>query len=140
MIATWPDTLPRPERKTWNLQPQDARRKRQHETGPPGYRRRFSSVAEFVTLSVVLTRAEKAVFDQFYRLECAQGAHLFWMPDPTTDGWALLDGDGQPLLVDDSTPLLISATWLCAWGDEPPQESIAGQVEFRKTFSVVVMP
>ncbi len=140
MIATWPDTLPHPERKTWNLQHQDARRKRQPESGPPGYRRRFSSAADFVSLSVVLTRAEKAVFDQFYRHDCAGGSRLFWMPDPTTDGWALLYTDGQPLLVDDSTPLLISATWLCAWGDEPPQESVVGQVEFRKTFQIVVMP
>ncbi len=44
----WPSDLPRPERSSYQLQPQDARRKRGFESGPPGYRRRFSAVAQMV--------------------------------------------------------------------------------------------
>jgi hypothetical protein len=61
------------------------------------------------------------------------------MPDPTTDGWPLLDATGQPLLDGQGRPLLRAGTWLCLWGDQLPVETILG-IEFRKTFSVVVMP
>jgi len=140
MTLTWPDTLPNPERNTWQSQPQDARKKRQADTGPTGYGARFSAWSTNVSLSVVLTRDEKAIFDTFYRVDCAAGTRLFYMPDPTTDGWQMLTSDGQPLLMADGTPLLLSARWLCSFGDQVPVESIVGQVQFRKTFNVVVYP
>ncbi len=139
MIAIWPDSLPLPERDTWQLQPQDARRKRQSDAGPPAYRRRFSSVARTVTLSLLLSRDQKAVFDTFFHGDCAEGSHLFTMPDPTTDGWPVLSSDGEALLAAPGVPLLLSARWLCAWGDATPTETLVG-IEFRKSFSVVVMP
>lgn len=135
----WPSDLPRPERSSYQLQPQDARRKRGFESGPPGYRRRFSAVAQMVTLSLVLSFRQRAVFDAFYSDACAQGASLFWMPDPTRDAWPLLATDGTPLLGPGGVPLLTSARWLCAWGDTPPIETLQG-LEFRKQISVVVMP
>lgn len=136
---TWPQVLPPPERDSWQLTSQEARRKRQNEAGPPSYRRRFSSAARLVTLSVILTRDQKAVFDQFYHETCAEGSLLFWMPDPTTDGWKLLTSGGLPLL-SGSEPILLSERWLCAWGDDQPVEAVVRQVKFQKTFSVVVMP
>ncbi|AGH58016.1 hypothetical protein RHVG_00051 [Rhodovulum phage RS1] len=135
----WPSELPRPERNTWQLQPQDARRKRKNDAGPPGYRRRFSSVVKLVTLSVLLTREQKDIFESFFHDDCAEGTSQFEMPDPTTEGWPILDGNGDPLLTGDGQPLLRSGTWLCLWGDQVPVETIQG-TEFRKTFSVVVMP
>ena len=138
MIMTWPTTLPRPERSSWQLTSQDARRKRQSDAGPPAYRRRFSSAAKLVTLSVLLTRNQRQVFDQFFHGDCGEGSSLFHMPDPTTDGWRLLASDGRPLL-SLGTPLLLSGIWLCAWGDQLPTESIQG-TEFRKSFSIVVLP
>ncbi|MBT9382230.1 hypothetical protein KM176_00010 [Pseudooceanicola sp. CBS1P-1] len=139
MILDWPTELPRPERNTWSATHQDARRKRQNDAGPPGYSRRFSSVAKLVSLSVILDRNQKAIFDLFFEEDCGYGTALFHMPDPTTDGWALLTSDGVPLLTGDGQPLLMSKIWLCAWGDDVPKETIQG-TEFRKTFSVVVMP
>lgn len=140
MILTWPDTLPKPERNTWQLSPQDARHKRQPDQGPVGYRRKFSSVAKNVGLSVELDRNQKAIFDTFYHRDCAEGVNLFWMPDPTTDGWAMLASDGRPLLTSDGAPLLMAAKWLCTFGDQVPVETISGQVKFRKNFNVQVMP
>jgi len=139
VIAVWPETLPRPERDSWQKQPQDARRKRQSDAGPPAYRRRFSSVAKMVTLSVLLSRDEAALFDTFFHQDCAEGSLLFTMPDPTTDGWEMLSSEGETLLDGDGDALLLSATWLCAWGDTMPTETLVG-IEFRKSFSVVVMP
>lgn len=135
----WPTTLPRPERSGYQLQPQDARRKRGFESGPPGYRRRFSAVAKMVSLSVVLNSYQREIFDTFYEVSCAEGAVLFWLPDPTRDGWPVLGATGAPLLGAGGVPLVASARWLCAWGDAPPIETLQG-IEFRKQFQVVVMP
>ena len=140
MIATWPATLPRPERETWSVQPMEARRKRQSDAGPPAYRRRFSSVPTTVPMSLILSRSLREVFDRFFEIDCAQGSLMFRMPAPTTDGWAVLTEGGLPVLTAGGAPLLLSAVWLCAWGDQLPAESFLGQVEFRKTFSVVVLP
>ncbi len=139
MIQIWPADLPRPERPTWQLTPQDARRKTQSEAGPPRYRRRFSSAAKMVTLSVILSRNGKAIFDRFFHEDCSEGARLFYMPDPTTEGWPLLAADGTPLLTSGGAPILMGGRWLCAWGDQMPAETVQG-VEFKKTFSIVVMP
>ncbi|HBU15721.1 MAG: hypothetical protein A2092_13465 [Rhodobacteraceae bacterium GWE1_64_9] len=136
--AVWPTSLPRPERNSWQRQPQDSRLKRQTDAGPPGWRRRFSSAAQMVSLSVMLTRNQKAIFDRFFGDITRGGSLLFWMPDPTTDGWPMLDNAGNPLL-SGGVPLLLSARWLVSFGDQLPQESIQG-TEFRKAFSVVVMP
>ncbi|WP_323036257.1 hypothetical protein [Pararhodobacter sp.] len=117
MIGTWPDTLPRPDRDSWQMTSQDARRKSQPDAGPPRYRRRFSSAARLVTLSVILTRDGKAIFDTFFHDDCADGSLLFTMPDPTTEGWPLLASDGTPILTDDGQPILLGGQWLC----EPPR-------------------
>lgn len=140
MIQNWPSELPRPERESWQLVPQEARRKRQADAGPPAYRRRFSSVPKLVTMSVILTRNQKAVFDRFFHDDCAEGAELFYIPDPTTDGWALLASNGLPLLTGAGQPLLLAKRWLVAWGDQLPTETVVRQVQFQKTFSLVVMP
>lgn len=136
--AVWPTSLPRPERNTWQSQPQDARLKRQSDAGPPGFRRRFSQAAKTVTLSVLLSRNQKAVFDRFFEADTRGGSLLFWMPDPTTDGWPMLTADGVPVLNGAGQPVLLSARWLCLF-DAMPAEAIVG-IEFRKSFSVVVMP
>lgn len=143
-IATWPAELPRPERETWSRTSQDVRRQRQNDTGPtlPG-RPRFSSAAKLVSLSVFLNRDQKAVFDNFFELDTKRGSLLFWMPDPTTDGWGLYNSDGSPLLISggpqDGQPILLAARWLCSFGKELPSEAVSGTF-FRMSFSVTVMP
>lgn len=138
-ILVWPEELPKPERRTWQNQRQDPRQKRKNENGPTGYSRRFSSVEKNVSLTITLTRQQKAIFDNFYEHETQHGSLLFKMPDPTTDGWALYASSGQPLLVEDGVPLLLSAEWLCLFGDATPSETIQG-IEFVIRFSVKVMP
>lgn len=139
MIETWPDTLPRPERETWQLTPQESRRKTTSDAGPPRYSRRFSLSAKVVTLSVVLDHDQRAVFDRFFHVDCANGSLLFRMPDPTVEDWPLMGSNGDPLLDATDVPLLLAGVWLCAWGDQLPAETVQG-LEFKKTFAVVVMP
>lgn len=136
----WPETLRRIERDSWQAQRQDARLRRQSDAGPQTYRRRFSSAARLVALSVIVTRDEKAIFDRFFEQDCQDGTSLFWMPDPTTDGWAALTTGGQRITMPDGTPILMSRRWLCSWGDALPVETVQGDVDFRKSFSVQVMP
>ena len=139
----WPLTLPRPERDSWSVAPQDGRLQRRSDAGPPGFRGRFSARARTVNMSVLLDRDQRAVFERFFEDDTGAGANLFWIPDPTTDGWALLTSDGLPLLVaggpDDGKPILLARMWLVTFGRNLPTEAIVG-VQFRMTFSVEVMP
>ncbi|AMY72321.1 hypothetical protein [Frigidibacter mobilis] len=84
------------------------------------------------------TRSQKATFDSFFS-DQAMGTNLFWMPDPTTDGWPMLTADGAPVLTAEGAPVLLSAQWLCLFGDAMPTETILG-VRFQISFSVSVMP
>ena len=136
----WPAGLVQFERSGWQLQPQEARRRRQSDAGPPGFRRRFSSAARNVSLSLVVPRWDLARFWNFYREDCAAGASYFWMPDPSTDGWRLLTEAGHPVLAGGDQYLLLSARWLCSWGDDPPRESVYAGPDYRLNFSVWVMP
>ncbi|MEB3417548.1 hypothetical protein ACFSDD_21035 [Salipiger marinus] len=135
----WPAELPRPERNTWSRTWADPRLKRRGETGPPRWRRRFSAVPQTVSLSILLSRWQVAVFEQFWENQTRFGSTLFRMPDPTTDGWALLTPTGGPLLTPEGQPLLLSKLWTVSFGDEAPVQSVVG-IEFRFSFSIVVMP
>lgn len=139
MIPNWPTDLPRPMRQGYQSSPMEARLKRRAEAGFPGYRRRFSSVAEIVMLTLDVSRNERAIFDKFHRETSKFGSKTFYMPDPTTDGWALLTSEGGQLLASNGAPLLLSARWLCMFGDTQPATTVVG-VRFRIAFDVAVMP
>lgn len=139
-LPIWPAGLSNFERSGWQSQPQDGRRKRQVDGGPPGYRRRFSRVARLVGLSLIVTHDQRELFWAFHDDACAAGSLLFRMPDPSNNGWALLASDGAPLLTGAGVPLLLARTWTCAWGDQVPAEVMTEQVRFRISFSVAVMP
>ncbi len=138
-IPLWPASLPKPERQTFQKTWTDGRLKRQSEAGPPGYRRRFSAVAKPVSLSIVTDREQQEVFERFYDNDTAGGALPFYMPDPTKDGWPVLGGDGTQLFGSNGKPLLMSARWLCLFGDNQPVITAVG-TRFRISFNIVVMP
>ncbi|ALF02098.1 hypothetical protein [Salipiger abyssi] len=136
----WPSELDKPERNSWNAGWNDPRQKRRGETGGPRYRRRYSAVAKPVSLSLVCTRLQKGVFDRFFEQDTNFGSRVFRMPDPTTDGWAMLDENGTAVLDENGVPILMSAQWLCLFGAELPKETVVEQVKFRLTFTVAVLP
>lgn len=139
MILDWPSSLPRPDREGYQATPQEARRSFKGDYGPTRFRRQISNVATDVRLQLMLDRSQKAVFDNFFKRDTANGALLFWMPDPTTDGWPLLDHDGRRILDAAGRDILIAARWLCSFGEDQPSETIRGTL-FIKSFSVLVMP
>lgn len=137
-IPEWPTSLPRPARGTYQAQLADGRISKTGG-GPPGYRRRFSSVPRLVSLSINVPRSEKAVFDDFYEEQVGFGSLPFWMPDPATDNWPLLSSEGKAILDEVGRPILLAARWLVLFGQETPVETIKG-VRFDISFSVAVMP
>lgn len=137
-VLTWPSELPKPSRRGYEAQNEDARLRRS-SGGVPGYRRRFSSSPRAVALSIDVPRSLKAVFDNFHDRAVASGTLPFWMPDPVTDGWPMLSPDGAPIVTGAGEPLLMGAKWLCLFGDAPPVETISG-VRFDIAFSVLVLP
>lgn len=107
--------------------------------GPPGYRRRYSSAARQVGLTISVYRWQKAVFDQFFEETTRFGSLPFSMPDPVTDGWPALSTDGMPLLTTGGQPILLARQWICLFGQDMPSDTIRG-VKFQISFSVSVMP
>ncbi|APX21321.1 hypothetical protein [Salipiger profundus] len=138
-VPSWPTALPRPLRSSYRASATDPRLKRAQDAPVPAYRRRYSSVARGLQLSLVLSRAQKAVFDTFHTETTGFGTTPFWMPDPVTDGWPLLTPEGQYLLTPEGQRILLSARLLCVFGDEVPSETLRG-MSFTVSFSVWVMP
>lgn len=139
MIPIWPPELPKPQRAAFQKQHQDPRIRKRAESGPPGYRRRYSSVGQLVSLGIKVTRDQLAVFENFHQNDTALGSLPFVMPDPITDGWPLLTPDGEALVGPDDEPLLIAAHWLCLFGEAMPAVSKPG-LHFVVAFPVTVMP
>ena len=138
-LPSWPTVLPRPERSGYESRLEDPRLRRATGSGPPGYRRRWSSVARTVRMTIEVPRADRSVFDLFFEDTTAMGSLPFLMPDPTTDGWAALTGGGVPILTEDGSPILLAAQWVCLFGSEMPAVTARG-IRFRIAFSVSVMP
>ncbi|MEE3070353.1 MAG: hypothetical protein VX378_04580 [Pseudomonadota bacterium] len=139
-IAAWPASLPKPVRSTYGSSWSDPRQNTSVGYGAPSTRLRSSAVPQSVALSVKLARDEKAVFERFWQDDLRWGSLPFTMPDPTTDGWALLAADGSPVLDNLGEPILLSHTWTCLFAqDSLPQESMQG-LTFNISFNVVVMP
>ncbi len=126
-------------RSGFQSQLDDPRQHKQSETGPPGYRSRFSSVSRAVGMTIDVPRTQKAVFDNFYEHQTSHGSLPFWMPDPVTDGWALLTDTGAPVLTEAGVPILLSGQWLCLFGGSTPVLTIKG-VRFRIAFTISVLP
>lgn len=138
-VAIWPDELPQPRRDGYAQQVTDPRMAKNTDTGPVGWRKRWSSTTRSMSLVLHATRAEKGVFDQFYKETSAFGALPFWMPDPVTDNWYLLNEDGERLLTSDGTPILMASRLLCLWGSEVPSDRFVG-LSFEIKFQILVMP
>ena len=139
MIAHWPTDLDLPLRDGWEASPLDGRIPRAADAGPLGYKRRYSAASRLVSLELDLSRDQKAVFDNFRARDLKSASLPFTMADPSSDGWALWVQTGAQLLAEDSTPILISARWLCLFTPDPPTETMTG-LRFRVGFTIAVLP
>jgi hypothetical protein len=139
MIPEWPPELPRPMRDSYQQTAGEARLMKKNDSGPPGTRRRFSSVADTVSMTVDLSRNQLARFDRFYNEEVAQGSKPFRIMDASLSGQRLLTDEEVPILTDDGHPILIEETWLVLFGQQLPSRSVIG-VRWRVSFQLSVMP
>lgn len=140
-LPVFPATLRGPLREGFSRTYGDARRVFSPESGPLVPRPRMSLVAEPVFLVLDVNRADLAFFETFWLLDTRKGSLPFLMPDPMTDGWYLLDADGESILLADSSPILIAKTWLCLFGEKPPVVTPAQRrTRFRVAVSISVMP
>ena len=139
MTAIWPDSLPLPTRAGYGQQRMDGRMRKSAETGPPGYRRRYSSNASAMSLVLLASRAQKATFDVFWDETLSAGSLPFLMADPVSNDWPLLTSDGKALLTHDGAAILVARQLLCLMGEAPPSETLRG-VTFEIGFAIVVMP
>lgn len=101
-------------------------------------RRKYSRGADVVPLSFPAQLSQVARFERFYDEEANKGISLFTMPDQERDGAQWLYDDGSPVMVDDETPALISARWLCRFGQEPYDIARVGGI-YQVSFQVLVL-
>lgn len=139
-IPTFPAELPAPRPQGYAHQRFDPRRRRTYDAGPPKFARRYSAVGRTITMTMLLWAWQRAVFDRFYIEDCAEGSRPFYMTDHRVDGLRLLDEAGAMLLDETGTPLLLSRTMLCLWGDAPPQFGSLVDTREIVSFSVVELP
>lgn len=138
-LPVFPASLPKPMRSGFSQGIGDNRRLTAPDAGPIVPRARFSSVADPVSMTLDVSRDQRAVFENWYFSEVKRGVLPFLMPDPGTDGWPLLDSNGQPILLDDGQVLTLAATWLCMFSDKVPQYTVVG-VRWRIAFGLSVLP
>ena len=100
---------------------------------------KLSQVPDRVSLTLDLSRAERARFDRFYELDTNKGKNPWLMPDPETDGWPELDSQGRPILLANGKPSLLTKTWLIMFGRAPVSRGIVG-VRSRVAVELMVMP
>lgn len=138
-LAAFPAELSVHMRESLALRDGETRRLFQPEAAPLAPRSRYSSAAQSFTITLVLDRNELAIFDNFFAVTVRQGALPFLMADPYTDGWALLDADGEPFLTAEGEPILLAATWVCLFGGGLPERRNMGGY-FTVSFTLAVMP
>lgn len=137
---TWPAELPRPLREGLSTETPDQRRVKATEIGPPETRDRRTLVPRRIAMQFVLSRAEFAILEAFYDDTIGRGASYFWMPDPITDGWPVLDEAFHQVWDQDGMLVLVSALELCSWrGGRPSVRGLRG-MKFIVPVAVDIMP
>ena len=89
-MSNWPAGLPQQFFMGTTQADQESRLISQMDAGPASIRKRFTAFTQNVDAPIVLTGAEKATFDTFYRTTINQGTDSFTWTDPTDDTSATL--------------------------------------------------
>lgn len=76
-MATWPNTLPQPLASGYSIQPQQAFIRTDMDQGPARQRRRFTTTPSSYDVQWLMTEAEFAIFESWYRDEADDGAAWF---------------------------------------------------------------
>ena len=107
-MPTWPISLPQLPFAGASAQDVDQVLRTPMDSGPPSRRNRFTTHMQTLQMPMVLTGAERATFDFFFRSTLSHGSLAFdWIDlvDDTTvslaftapPAWALIGGADDPL-------------------------------------------
>ncbi len=88
-MPAWPINLPQLPFAGVTAQDDDAVLRTQMDSGPPTRRNRFTTHTQKVSFPMVLTGAERADFDFFFRSTLGNGALAFDWIDPADDSAAV---------------------------------------------------
>ena len=137
-LPVWPSELDPPMREGYAISRVETRLRRPVEQGPHRQRRRFSAAPAPVSMTLDVSRDQRARFDRFFIEEVSQGALPFLITDPTTHGQPILVG-GEPLLDTDGEVITIAAWQVARFGEALPETTVIG-IRYRIRFSIEVMP
>ena len=84
-MTAWPSTLPQSQFVGVTEQDADAVLRTDMDTGPPSRRNKYTAHIMNVSTEIVLTGAQKKVFDTFYRETLKNGSLSFTWDSPTDD-------------------------------------------------------
>lgn len=117
-MASWPATLPPlSQMNGYQRTPGQGTVRTEMSSGPAFQRRRFTSVPEYITGTLILTRAQRDTFRAFYQTTLAHGSLPFDEEDPVSG-------------------TLESMVFIA---DKPPAESGNGVI-FQITVNIEVQP
>lgn len=81
-MAAWPGSLPQYHEIGLQETRQQAFVRTQMDTGPYKQRKRFTAATRFLEGTMLMTKAQKAIFDTFYNTTINEGADEFDFTDP----------------------------------------------------------
>lgn len=84
-MDTWPATLPQRLLSDATVQDDESRAISDMDAGPASMRNRFTAITQTVKGSIILTAAQKTIFDNFFRTTLAQGSLSFNWIHPWTE-------------------------------------------------------
>lgn len=79
-MAYWPPQLPSPSLPGYGLEPQPAFTRTDMDAGPARQRRRFTQAPTEITVQLVMTREQMAIFEAWFEHRIASGADWFDAP------------------------------------------------------------
>ncbi|PTW61436.1 hypothetical protein C8N35_102145 [Breoghania corrubedonensis] len=139
-VPLWPSELPRPMRSGYRGGIGDGRQATRPEQGPVRVRRRYSSVAMPLAMTVDVTLDERKRFERFWREDTSEGSLPWLMPDPESDGHPILTTDGAPLLTADGAPLLLSHWWLVMFDTQSAPSWSPRGIRWQVQMTLMIMP
>ena len=120
-LPNWPASLPQtPERRSWTGGPREDRAVFEPEVGPPMLRARTTAdTREYQGTFPLLTQAQLAAFETFWRVDLGRGVRAFRWTDP-------IYGD--------------LARWIIARGDKPFTVTSRGGRLFDLSLTLIRLP
>lgn len=86
------------------------------------------------------SRGELGRFWTWWEDDLRGGSLPFFMRNQIIDGRALLDDDFEEVTDEDDNPILITAWWLCLFGEGQPTETALGAELYRVAFELEILP